>query len=246
MRFDALWWWIDRWRKSTAYTDMTLEQQGAYRNLLDEANLRGGAIPNDERILAKACGDAVRWRHLRAGVLSRFELREDGWHNVTLDDVIRESKRRAEKQSRYRNKKSNATSNGGGNSDGSPDPSPVQVELSKDQESSERVRARAAFAGKVLEVPKFLDDEFVKRLNGYGFDLTGFYLALDKRLAQTGEAWDLRWIRDQFAAESPQPERRTVNRDSDRPISAKEKADAERLRRAWGRCQHDPRCQTTV
>lgn len=88
MTFNALWWWIDRWRKSTAYTDMTLEQQGAYRNLLDEANLRGGAIPDDDRILSKACGDARAWKRVKGSVLSRFELHADGWHNPTLDEVL--------------------------------------------------------------------------------------------------------------------------------------------------------------
>src|SRR5688572_15204279 len=94
-RLTGLWWWIDRWRKSTAYTDMTLEQQGAYRNLLDEAALRGGAIPNSEETLAKACGDARKWRRVRDVVLARFTLDADGWRNSTMDEVIAESKRRA-------------------------------------------------------------------------------------------------------------------------------------------------------
>lgn len=111
MRLNALWWWIDRWRKSTAYTDMTLEEQGAYRNLLDEANLRGGALPNDERILAKACGDAQRWKRVRPAVMARFELKPDGWRNETLDLVIAESKRRSQKQSNYRNRTSNSVGN---------------------------------------------------------------------------------------------------------------------------------------
>lgn len=84
----GLWWWIDRWRKSSAYMDMTLEQQGAYRNLLDEATLRGGALPNDERILGKACGDAKRWSKVRGVVLARFTLKPDGWHHETLDEVL--------------------------------------------------------------------------------------------------------------------------------------------------------------
>lgn len=86
-RRDGLFWWIDRWRKSTAYTDMTLEEQGAYRNLLDEAQLRGGPIPDDERILAKACGDALAWPRVRTAVLARFELTADGWRNRTGDEV---------------------------------------------------------------------------------------------------------------------------------------------------------------
>jgi len=108
---NALWWWIDRWRKSTAYTDMTLEQQGAYRNLLDEASLRGGAIPNNARILAKACGDATAWRRVRAVVLARFELRADGWHNATLDSVLAQSERRAKNQASYRQRTDNKADN---------------------------------------------------------------------------------------------------------------------------------------
>lgn len=102
MRLTGLWWWIDRWRKSTAYTDLTLEEQGAYRNLLDEAALRGGPIPNNEDTLAKACGDARKWRRVRNAVLARFTLGPDGWRNATLDEVLAESIRRAEKQRRYR------------------------------------------------------------------------------------------------------------------------------------------------
>jgi uncharacterized protein YdaU (DUF1376 family) len=111
MRLNALWWWIDRWRKSTAYTDMTLEEQGAYRNLLDEAQLRGGALPADERILAKACGDATRWTEVRGVVLARFVKCQDGYHNLTLDEVIAQSARRAEKQRAYRESKGNGHGN---------------------------------------------------------------------------------------------------------------------------------------
>jgi uncharacterized protein YdaU (DUF1376 family) len=130
LALSGLWWWIDRWRKSTAYTDMTLAEQGAYRNLLDEAHLRGGALPNNERILAKASGDAVGWPEVRAVVMAHFELHADGWHNATLDSVLRESNRRAEKQREYRarqdrgNATGNATGNGGGNEVRPPDPDP--------------------------------------------------------------------------------------------------------------------------
>lgn len=258
MKMNGLWWWIDRWRKSTAYTDMTLEQQGAYRNLLDEATLRGGGIPDDDRILGKACGDALAWRRLKPIVLSRFYRTEDAkWRNETLDEVIRESQRRSEKQARWRNKQGNgggnangnAGGNGGGNGEcnrgGSPDPDP---DLYPDQApdpggtlSPERGR-NLAFAGRILQVPRFLDTEFVARLNGQFFDLTEFYNSLDQRLAQTGEPWDLRWIRDRFSAESPSPERRRVERD--RPFTPDERTKAERVRRSWGRCQHEPKCDT--
>ena len=104
MRFTALWWWIDRWRKSTAYADMTLEEQGAYRNLLDEATLRGGPLPDDERILAKASGDAMRWLEVRPAVMKRFRKTAEGWRNDTLDKVLHESANRATRQQRYRDR----------------------------------------------------------------------------------------------------------------------------------------------
>lgn len=122
MAFNALWWWIDRWRKSTAYTDMTLEQQGAYRNLLDEATLRGGALPDNQEVLAKACGDPRKWKRVRDVVMARFELKSDGWHHTTLDAVLEESRRRREKQSRYRLGRGNGGGNGTSNDSGYPDP----------------------------------------------------------------------------------------------------------------------------
>ncbi len=74
--------------------DMTLEQQGGYRNLLDEATLRGGALPDDERMLAKASGDALAWDRLRPVILlARFTLTADGWRNTTLDEVLAKSDR---------------------------------------------------------------------------------------------------------------------------------------------------------
>jgi uncharacterized protein YdaU (DUF1376 family) len=104
MKLRGLLWWIDRWRKSTAFTDLTLEEQGAYRNLLDEAWLRGGPLPTDERALAKACGDATRWRKVRPKVMKRFRQAEDGWRNDTLDKVLKRSVNQADRQQRYRDR----------------------------------------------------------------------------------------------------------------------------------------------
>ena len=94
----AAWWWIDRWRKSTAYTDMTLAEQGAYRNLLDELWLREGLLPNDERILAKACGDALEWQKVRGVVLPKFRLTPDGYRNDTHDSVMAQAVEFRERQ----------------------------------------------------------------------------------------------------------------------------------------------------
>ncbi len=102
MRLHGLTWWIDRWRKSTAYTDMTLEEQGAYRNLLDEAWLRGGPLPFNDRTLAKASGDATRWSKVRSAVLKRFTKADDGWRNETLDRILHQATRHAANQKAYR------------------------------------------------------------------------------------------------------------------------------------------------
>jgi uncharacterized protein YdaU (DUF1376 family) len=115
-----MWWWIDRWRKSSAYAAMTLEEQGAYRNLLDEAHLRGGLLSSDERVLAKACGDAHRWRRVRAKVLAHFTQTPEGWRHETLDAVLHESQRLARNQRAYRRRRAghgpdNGTNNGGDN-----------------------------------------------------------------------------------------------------------------------------------
>jgi uncharacterized protein YdaU (DUF1376 family) len=83
----GLWWWIDRWRRSSAFIDMTLAEQGAYRNLLDELRLRGGSIPNDERTLAKACGDPLEWPNVRDKVMKKFRLVDGVWINATATEV---------------------------------------------------------------------------------------------------------------------------------------------------------------
>jgi len=100
-----MFWWIDRWRKSSAFLEMDLAQQGAFRNLLDVAWSRDGLLPDDDAILAKACGDATRWPELKPVLLARFHRVPDGWRNETLDEVLHEAHRRADKQAAYRARK---------------------------------------------------------------------------------------------------------------------------------------------
>jgi uncharacterized protein YdaU (DUF1376 family) len=114
----GLYWHIDRWRKSTAYSEMTTEAQGAYRNLLDEATLRDGGITADETVLAfVACrGEVKVWRRVREAVLARFELREDGkLYNRTLEQVLATSQKRIDKQQRYRDRVAAERGNAPGN-----------------------------------------------------------------------------------------------------------------------------------
>ena len=121
----AAWWWIDRWRQSTAYTDMTAEEQGLYRNLLDEVWLREDCIiPDDERIISRVSGDPEAWKRCGAKVLRWMKKVPGGWTHATALEVIGQSLRRAEKQKRYRERIGNADGNGSDNKSGSPSPSP--------------------------------------------------------------------------------------------------------------------------
>src|SRR4029434_10601945 len=95
-RYTGMFWWIDRWRKSSAYSSMNNEQQGAYRNLLDEAWLRGGAIPNDEQVLARAPAESRRCSRVRARVMPYVELRQDGWPHLPVDKQLSLHHARAE------------------------------------------------------------------------------------------------------------------------------------------------------
>jgi uncharacterized protein YdaU (DUF1376 family) len=124
----AAWWWIDRWRKSTAHTDMTAEEQGLYRNLLDEIWLRDdGVIPDDPRILANISGDAAAWKRSGKKVLRWMRRVDGGWTNDTALEVQRQSARRANKQKAYRERLKLVSGNGAGNvtgnKPGSPSPS---------------------------------------------------------------------------------------------------------------------------
>jgi uncharacterized protein YdaU (DUF1376 family) len=206
----GLMWWIDRWRKSTAFTDMTLEQQGAYRNLLDEAWLRGGYIPQDERILARASGDVTTWKRVREVVLARFILTPQGYCNETLLDVMKKSKQRVEKQKRYRDRKKGGSGNDDGNGPGNEtgnthghdagndhgneagylDPDPDR-ELSTEQESSRRARG-GAFTGQRLRVSEKQHRVVLDELGRAAahLDLPALYRSWDAQLVASGEQFD--------------------------------------------------------
>ena len=138
----AAWWWLDRWRKSSAYRDLTPEQKGMYRDLLDEVWLReDGVIPDDDRVLGLIVGDPDRWKVLRETILSRFRRVEGGWTNDTALEVIGQAKRRRQNQMAYRarvreqslsdngsdNGPDNAPHNEPDNKPDSPSPSPSNV-----------------------------------------------------------------------------------------------------------------------
>jgi len=104
MKLRGMTWWIDRWRQSTAFIDLTLEEQGAYRNLLEEVWLRGGAIPNDPRVLARASGDVKKWAKVRAKVLIKFYLIQNEYRHETIDELMAKAHQNTERQRVHREK----------------------------------------------------------------------------------------------------------------------------------------------
>jgi len=166
----AAWWWIDRWRRSTAYTDMTAEEQGVYRNLLDECWLRGGVIPDDDFALKKISGDPDAWPRVRKKVLARFEKCEGGLRNETADEVIHQATRRANNQRAYRDrqrgghKPDNAADNDPDNEPASPSPSP-----SPSPSKTQRPRKRSsgtAVAALGHNWSKDACDDWIERFGG--------------------------------------------------------------------------------
>jgi len=99
LKFRMVAWWVDRWRKSTAYNDMTAEEQGLYRNLLDECWLRGGTIPDDQRILERVSGDHDAWRRSGEKVLRWFEKVDGGYTNETATELMQSHARFKDLQS---------------------------------------------------------------------------------------------------------------------------------------------------
>jgi uncharacterized protein YdaU (DUF1376 family) len=136
----AAWWWLDRWRKSTARTDMNLAERGAYRELLDECWLRpDGILPPDDRTLAMiACCTLEEWAQVKEKVLARFREVPGGFVNDTALEVKAQSERRARNQKAYRDRQrtDNADDNGTDNKPDSPSPSPSQRTPTENSQSA--------------------------------------------------------------------------------------------------------------
>lgn len=112
----AAWWWIDRWRGSTAFSSMTAEEQGLYRNLCDEIWIREGRfIPDDPVVLSRASGDPIAWGRCGKKVLRWMKRVDGGWTNDTALEVIAESERKAKNQRAYRQRGGNKRDNGADN-----------------------------------------------------------------------------------------------------------------------------------
>ena len=107
-------WWVDRYRQSNAYRDLSLAEQGAFRNLCDELWLRDGVLPDDQRALANSCGDATMWPEVKKAVMSKFYRVPEGWRNRTHDEVSGQSKAFKERQSEKGRKRAEQAARDGG------------------------------------------------------------------------------------------------------------------------------------
>lgn len=249
----AEWFWTDRWMGSSAFL-LPLEPRGLYREMLTQAWRRGARLPSDHEAIRRSVGCTLaEWRRCWPQIERYWVVEGDSIVNETQVAVYVEAVAVRERASSRGRKGAQARAqalaqakNKQALKDEPPSPSPSPIE-DPPQKAAGDLPARDAFAGRVLRVPKFLDADFVGELNGQFFDLTAFYLALDQRLTQTGERWDIRWIREQFNAEAPRPERRQVER-FEKPFTADERQKAERVRRnVWqNRCRHDQKCETAA
>ncbi len=86
--------YVADWLMSEAGRLFTLEEQGAYLNLLCQQFNRGGYLPNREDDLSKLahCADMEQWARVRERVMSKFRLTDDG-HQVFNERVSREHER---------------------------------------------------------------------------------------------------------------------------------------------------------
>lgn len=76
--FPSFHWYPKEWLSSTARALMTLEQQGAYLNLLSHAWLADPpcTLPDDDRALAQLSGLGDRWPESAAVIREWFEVRK--------------------------------------------------------------------------------------------------------------------------------------------------------------------------
>ena len=59
---------------------------------MDELWLRDGVLPDDERILARVCGDATAWPRVRVAVMAHFEAVPGGWGHPTQLTVMKQAR----------------------------------------------------------------------------------------------------------------------------------------------------------
>ena len=83
-------WWIDRWMLSEARSDMTTEERGLYRELLDRAWLRDAVLPDDvERLRKLADATPEEWARSWPAVSRHFVRVDGGLCNIAQAELYR-------------------------------------------------------------------------------------------------------------------------------------------------------------
>jgi uncharacterized protein YdaU (DUF1376 family) len=140
----AAWWWIDRWRKSTAYICMNAEEQGLYRNLLDAIWLFPDHIIPEDALMNAGGATPSEWERSGPKVLKWMQKVEGGWTNETALEVIQSGDRihqaRSDSGRKGAEKRWQADGKGHGKPPSndmppspSPSPSPISVSVTEEK-----------------------------------------------------------------------------------------------------------------
>lgn len=91
--------YVEDWLSSTAVAGFTLAQQGAYLRLLARQwQSPTGALPNDERELARISGLGPRWKTAGKPIIAKcFKVVPQGIQNLKLQAIRNEVLQRSEK-----------------------------------------------------------------------------------------------------------------------------------------------------
>jgi uncharacterized protein YdaU (DUF1376 family) len=199
------WFWTDRWMGSSGFL-LPLEPRGLYREMLTQAWRRGARLPNDHETIQRAVGcTATEWKRCWPRVERHWRVEGEYLVNDTQLEIYAECQAQQERASNRGKKGAQARAQARAQvttqaptqappehslEDNPPDPDPDR-ELSKDQESSRRVRARA-FSGERLKVSQaqhqVAEDE--SGAKAAGVDLLALYAQWDAELVASGEKFD--------------------------------------------------------
>jgi uncharacterized protein YdaU (DUF1376 family) len=203
------WFWTDRWMGSSGFL-LPLEPRGLYREMLTQAWRRGARLPNDHETIQRAVGcTAAEWKRCWPKVEGHWRIDGGFLVNDTQLEVYAQCRAERERASNRGLKGAQASAQARAQAraqattqaptqappedmleDKPPDPDPDR-ELSVEQESSRRGRARA-FTGKRLKVSQaqhqVAEDE--SGAKGAGVDLLACYARWDTELEASGENFD--------------------------------------------------------
>lgn len=198
------WFWTDRWMGSSGFL-LPLEPRGLYREMLTQSWMRGARLPNDHEAIQRAVGcTAAEWKRCWSRVERHWRVDGEYLVNDTQLEVYAQCQAERDRASNRGKKGAQARAQARAQAatqaptqatpehvlkDKPPDPDPE--ELSKEQESSRRVRARA-FTGERLKVSEAQHQlaEAESGAKACGIDLLVLYPQWDAELVASREQFD--------------------------------------------------------